>query len=103
MKRPLARLVLPLVVLAAAVVAAPWERAGGKPMHIVVTFTECRKTTMCIGLPACALADGAATTAAASTTRGRTRRASGRFIAAFQGGEDRLFDRNRSAERRVFP
>ena len=42
MKRPFARLVLPLVLLAAAVVgAAPAARAqaAGKPIHIVVTFT----------------------------------------------------------------
>jgi tripartite-type tricarboxylate transporter receptor subunit TctC len=42
MKRPLARLVLPLVLVAvAAVVAAPLARAqaAGKPIHIVVTFT----------------------------------------------------------------
>jgi tripartite-type tricarboxylate transporter receptor subunit TctC len=42
MKRPLARLVFPLVLVAvAAVVAAPLARAqaAGKPIHIVVTFT----------------------------------------------------------------
>jgi tripartite-type tricarboxylate transporter receptor subunit TctC len=42
MKRPLARLVLSLVLVAvAAVVAAPLARAqaAGKPIHIVVTFT----------------------------------------------------------------
>jgi len=42
MQRPFARLVLPLVLLAAAVVgAAPSARAqaAGKPIHIVVTFT----------------------------------------------------------------
>ena len=41
MKRPLARLVLPFVLLAAAVAAASsaHAQAAGKTMHIVVTFT----------------------------------------------------------------
>ena len=40
MKSPLARLVIPLVLVAAAVVATPAARAqAGKPIHIVVTFT----------------------------------------------------------------
>ena len=41
MKRPLARFVLPFVLLAAAVAAAPAAHAqsAGKTMHIVVTFT----------------------------------------------------------------